>query len=140
MSIIISPATSLPSSAPATMVPSTTETATAAADLATAGMAIAAERVATIVFRDAIYIIRCRWVAANLRMTGGQSGRLQEWRRKGQMRHFLQYKGLVDGGGKTMDMDVLDRDLDKNNDDGQKIFRFLVFIQNLMLLLQLTRL
>lgn len=66
--------------------------------------------------------------------------RLQEWCRKGQMRHFLQYKGLVDGGGKTMDMDVLDRDLDKNNDDGQKIFRFLVFIQNLMLLLQLTRL
>lgn len=56
--------------------------------------------------------------------------RLQEWRRKGQMRHFLQYKGLVDGGGKLMDMDGLDRDLDKNNDDGQKIFRFLVFIQN----------
>lgn len=54
--------------------------------------------------------------------------RLQEWRRKGQMRHFLQYKGLVDGGGKLMDMDGLDRDLDKNNDDGQKIFRFLVFI------------
>ncbi|CDD00546.1 unknown [Prevotella sp. CAG:474] len=50
--------------------------------------------------------------------------RLQEWRRKGQMRHFLQYKGLVDGGGKLMDMDGLDRDLDKNNDDGQKIFRF----------------
>ena len=66
--------------------------------------------------------------------------RLQEWRRKGQMRHFLQYNRLVDGGGKPMDMDVLDRDLDKNNDDGQKIFRFLVFIQNLMLLLQLTRL
>ena len=60
--------------------------------------------------------------------------RLQEWRRKGQVRHFLQYKGLVDGGGKTMDMDGFDRDLDKNNDDGQKIFRFLVFIQNLMLL------
>ena len=39
--------------------------------------------------------------------------RLQEWRRKGQMRHFLQYKGLVDGGGKLMDMDGLDRDLDK---------------------------
>ena len=56
------------------------------------------------------------------------------------MRHFLQYKGLVDGGGKPMDMDGLDRDLDKNNDDGQKNFRFLVFIQNLMLLLQLTRL
>lgn len=35
---------------------------------------------------------------------------------------------------------AFDRDLDKNNDDGQKIFRFLVFIQNLMLLLQLTRL
>lgn len=66
--------------------------------------------------------------------------RLQEWRRKGQMRHFLQYKGQVDGGGKPMDMDSLDRDLDKNNDDGQKIFRFLVLIQNLMLLLQLTRL
>lgn len=29
-----------------------------------------------------------------------------------------------------MDMDGFDRDLDKNNDDGQKIFRFLVFIQN----------
>jgi len=56
------------------------------------------------------------------------------------MCHFLQYKGQVDGGGKPMDMDGLDRDLDKNNDDGQKIFRFLVFIQNLMLLLQLTRL
>lgn len=56
MSIIISPATSLPSSAPATMVPSTTETATAAADLDTVGMAMAAERVATTVFRDAIYI------------------------------------------------------------------------------------
>lgn len=56
MSIIIFPATSLPSSAPATMVPSTTETATAAADLATVGMAMAAERVATTVFRDAIYI------------------------------------------------------------------------------------
>lgn len=66
--------------------------------------------------------------------------RLQEWLRKGQMRHIFQYKGQVDGGGKTMDMDVLDRDFDKNNDDGQKIFRFLVFIQNLMLLLQLTRL
>lgn len=66
--------------------------------------------------------------------------RLQEWRRKGQMRHFLQYKGLVDGGGKPMEMDGLDCDLDKNNDDGKKIFRFLVFIQNLMLLLQLTRL
>lgn len=66
--------------------------------------------------------------------------RLQEWRRQGQMRHFFQYKGLVDGGGKPMDIDGLDRDLDKNNDDGQKIFRFLVFIQNLMLLLQLTRL
>ena len=73
MSIIISPATSLPSSAPATMVPSTTETATAAAGLATGVMAMAAERVATIVFRDAIYIIRCRWVAANPRMTGGRS-------------------------------------------------------------------
>lgn len=73
MSIIISPALFPPSSAPATMVPSTTETATAAADLATVGMAMAAERVTTIVFRDAIYIIRCRWVAANLRMTGGQS-------------------------------------------------------------------
>lgn len=72
MSIIISPATSLPSSAPAAMVPSTTETATASADLATVGMAMAAERVATTVFRDAIYIIRCRWVAANLRMTGGR--------------------------------------------------------------------
>ena len=58
MSIIISPATSLPSSAPATMVPSTTETATAAADFATVGMAMAGERVATIVFRDAIYIIK----------------------------------------------------------------------------------
>lgn len=73
MSIIISPATSLPSSAPATMVPSTTETATAAADLATVGMAMAAERVATTIFRDTIYIIRCRWVAANPRMTGGRS-------------------------------------------------------------------
>lgn len=73
MSIIISPALSPPSSAPATMVPSTTETATAAADLATGVMAMAAERVATTVFRDAIYIIRCRWVAANLRMTGGRS-------------------------------------------------------------------
>lgn len=73
MSIIISPATSLPSSAPATMVPFTTETATAAADLATVGMAMAAERVATTIFRDTIYIIRCRWVAANPRMTGGQS-------------------------------------------------------------------
>lgn len=73
MSIIISPALSLPSSVPATMAPSTTETATAAADLATVGMAMAAERVATIVFRDAIYIIRCRWVAANPRMTGGRS-------------------------------------------------------------------
>lgn len=60
MSIIISPALSPPSSAPATMVPSTTETATAAADLATVGMAMAAERVATTVVRDAIYIIRCR--------------------------------------------------------------------------------
>lgn len=58
MSIIISPATSLTSSAPATMVPSTTETPTAAADLATFGMAMAAERVATTVFRDAIYIIK----------------------------------------------------------------------------------
>lgn len=66
--------------------------------------------------------------------------RLQEWRRQGQMRHFLQYKGQVDGGGKPMDIDGLDRDLDKNNDDGKKIFRFLVFIQNLMLLVQLTRL
>lgn len=65
---------------------------------------------------------------------------LQEWRRQGQMRHFLQYKGQVDSSGKPMDMDGFDRDLDKNNDDGQKIFRFLVFIQNLMLLLQLTRL
>lgn len=72
MSIIISPALSPPSSAPATMVPSTTETATAAADLATVGMAMAAERVATTVVRDAIYIIRCRWVAANPRMTGGR--------------------------------------------------------------------
>ena len=61
--------------------------------------------------------------------------RLQEWRRQGQMRHFLQYKGQVDGIGKAMDMDDFDRDLDKNNDDGQKIFRFLVFIQNLMLLI-----
>ena len=73
MSIIISPALSPPSSAPATIVPSTTETATAAADLATVGMAMAGERVATTIFRDAIYIIRCRWVAANLRMTGGQN-------------------------------------------------------------------
>ena len=73
MSIIIPPATSLPSSAPATMVPSTTETATAAADLATVGMAMAVERVVTTIFRDAIYIIRCRWVAANPRMTGGRS-------------------------------------------------------------------
>lgn len=73
MSIIISPAPSLPSSAPATMVPSTTETATAAADLATVGMAMAEERVAATVFRDAIYIIRCRWVAANPRMTGRRS-------------------------------------------------------------------
>ena len=73
MSIIISPALSPPSSAPATMVPSTTETATAAADLATFGMAMAAERVATTVVRDSIYIIRCRWVAANPRMTGGRS-------------------------------------------------------------------
>ena len=73
MSIIISPAFSPPSSAPATMVPSTTETATAAADLATIGMAMAAERVVTTIFRDAIYIIRCRWVAANPRMTGGRS-------------------------------------------------------------------
>lgn len=56
MSIIISSASSPASSATATMVPSVTETATAAADLATVGMAIAAERVATIVFRDAIYI------------------------------------------------------------------------------------
>lgn len=46
------------------------------------------------------------------------------------MRHFLQYKGLLDGGGKPMEMDGLDCDLDKNNDDGKKIFRFLVFIQN----------
>lgn len=73
MSIIISPALSLPSSVPATMASSTTETATAAADLATVGMAMAGERVATTIFRDAIYIIRCRWVAANLRMTGGRS-------------------------------------------------------------------
>ena len=73
MSIIISPALSPPSSAPATMVPSTTETATAASDLATVVMAMAAERVATTVFRDAIYIIRCRWIAANPRMTGGRS-------------------------------------------------------------------
>ena len=73
MSIIISPALSPPSSAPATMVPSTIETATAAADLATGGMAMAAERVATTVFRDAIYIIRCRWVAANPRVTGRRS-------------------------------------------------------------------
>lgn len=50
--------------------------------------------------------------------------RLQEWRRQGQMRHFLQYKGQVDGGGKPMDMDGLDRDLDKNNDDGQKKLPF----------------
>ena len=73
MSIIISPALSPPSSAPATMVPSVTETATAAADLATVVMAIAAERVATTVFRDAIYILRCRWVAVNPRMAGGRS-------------------------------------------------------------------
>lgn len=73
MSIIISPALSPPSSAPATIVPSTTETATAAADLAAIAMAIAGERVATTVSRDAIYIIRCRWVAANPRMTGGRS-------------------------------------------------------------------
>lgn len=73
MSIIISSASSPASSATATMVPSVTETATTAADLATVGMAIAAERVATIVFRDAIYIIRCRWVAANTRMVGGRS-------------------------------------------------------------------
>ena len=73
MSIIISPALSPPSSAPDTMVPSVTETATAAADLATVVMAMAGERVATTVFRDAIYIIRCRWVAANPRMTGGRS-------------------------------------------------------------------
>lgn len=59
MSIIISPALSLPSSAPATMAPSTTEMATAAADLATVGMAMAGERVSTTVFRDTIYIIRC---------------------------------------------------------------------------------
>lgn len=55
MSIIISSASSLASSAPATMVPSVTEMATAAADLATVVMAMAAERVATTVFRDAIY-------------------------------------------------------------------------------------
>lgn len=61
MSIIISSASSPAFSATATMVSSVTETATTAADLATVGMAIAAERVATIVFRDAIYIIRCRW-------------------------------------------------------------------------------
>lgn len=73
MSIIISPALSPPSSAPATMVPSTTETATAAADLATVGMAMAAERVATTIFRDTIYIIRCRWVVANPRMTDGRN-------------------------------------------------------------------
>ena len=73
MSIIISPALSPPSSAPATMVPSVTETATAAADLAAVGMAMVEERVATTVFWDAIYIIRCRWVAANPRMTGGRS-------------------------------------------------------------------
>jgi len=73
MSIIISPALSLASSATATMVPSVTEMATAAADLAAIAMAIAGERVATTVFRDAIYIIRCRWIAANPRMTGGRS-------------------------------------------------------------------
>ena len=73
MSIIISPALSPPSSATATMVPSVTETATAAADLAAVGMVMAAERVATTVFRDAIYIIRCRWVAVNPRMAGGRS-------------------------------------------------------------------
>ena len=73
MSIIISSASSPASSATATMVPSVTEMATAAADLATVGMAMAAERVATTVFRDAIYIIRCRWIAANPRMTGGRS-------------------------------------------------------------------
>lgn len=50
--------------------------------------------------------------------------RLQEWRRQGQMRHFLQYKGQVDGSGKPMEMDGLDRDLDKNNDDGQKNLPF----------------
>ena len=73
MSIIISSASSPPSSAPATMVPSTTETATVAADLAAVGMAMAAEKGATTVFRDAIYIIRCRWVAVNPRMAGGRS-------------------------------------------------------------------
>ena len=36
---------------------------------------------------------------------GWAERRLQEWRRQGQMRHFLQYKGQVDGGGKPMDMD-----------------------------------
>ena len=73
MSIIISSASSPASSATATMVPSVTEMATAAADLAAIAMAIAGERVATIVFSDTIYIIRCRWVAANPRMTGGRS-------------------------------------------------------------------
>lgn len=56
MSIIISSASSPPSSVPATMVPSVIETATAAADLAAVGMVMAAERVATIVFSDTIYI------------------------------------------------------------------------------------
>ena len=104
MSIIISPATSPPSSAPASMVSSTTETATAAADLATVGMAIAAERVATIVFRDAIYN-KVSMGCSQPKDYRRAERRLQEWRRKGQMRHFLQYKGLVDGGGKLMDMD-----------------------------------
>ena len=140
MSIIISPALSPPSSAPATMVPSVTEMATAAADLATGGMAMAAERVATTVFRDAIYIIRCRWVAANPRMAGGRS----EGCRNGADRDRCVTSSSIKDRWMVAESlwiwIAFDRDLDKNNDDGQKIFRFLVFIQNLMLLLQLTRL
>lgn len=130
MSIIISPALSSPSSAPATIVPSVTEMATAAADLATVVMAMAAERVATTVFRDAIYIIRCRWIAANPRMTGGRSAGCRNGadRDRGFTSSSIKDRWMVaESLWIWMALTVI---WTKNNDDGQKIFRFLVFIQN----------
>lgn len=130
MSIIISPALFPPSSAPATMVSSTTETATAAADLATVVMAMAAERVATTVFRDAIYIIRCRWIAANPRMTGGRSAGCRNGADRDRCVTSSSIKDrwmVAESLWIWMALTVI---WTKNNDDGQKIFRFLVFIQN----------
>lgn len=130
MSIIISSVSSPASSAPATMVLSTTETATAAADLVTVVMAMAAERVATTVFRDAIYIIRCRWIAANPRMTGGRSAGCRNGADRDRCVTSSSIKDrwmVAESLWIWMALTVI---WTKNNDDGQKIFRFLVFIQN----------